>query len=97
MLLIAEENHEDIGVFRLDLRKKSENEVSIYLNPKYIGKGYGKRILDMGCDWVKNEFLQVDFLKATILEHNVASKKIFEDCEFNKEYSVYKLDLSGKK
>lgn len=81
-ILIAELNKQPIGVLRYDFIE-SQAEISIYLDPKWVGKGLGTRILSVGTEWIKKHFTHIQTLQAKVIASNVASARAFEKAGFD--------------
>lgn len=80
---IADVNNIPIGSIRFDLNEKKEALLSFLLNPKFQGKGYGKEILEKGCD----ELLKLKNLAkiiGVVNTENIPSLKTFKSIGFNK-------------
>lgn len=78
-MVIGEFENKRIGVCRFDLNYcQSEALVSINLNPKYRGKGFGKQFLIEAIKFFDSALL----LKARVKNTNLASIKIFEKAGF---------------
>ena len=92
IMLVAEMGQCEMGVFRLDI-KGVNAEVSIYLNPTYIGKGYGEKLLAIGIAWAKNHLPHVKTLEAIVISDNMSSVRIFEKQGFLKERILYKKNM----
>jgi RimJ/RimL family protein N-acetyltransferase len=70
-----------VGLVRFDYDKNSRtSEVSINLNPKSRGNGYGATLLSLSIDLYRrtNQFKLVAIIK----KENLSSLKIFEKCNF---------------
>lgn len=79
---IAELNKTPIGSIRFDINKNNEALLSFLLDPKYHGKGLGKKILENGC----NELIKhIEVSKITGVVHidNISSLKTFKSLGFN--------------
>ena len=84
-----------IGVVRFDCNvKKKISEVSINMNPAERGKKLSMMLLQMSI----NKFLKMNrySLHSTIKKDNIASKKIFQRCNFkfsksNENFDYYVL------
>jgi len=77
-IYIAESNHGNkIGQVRFD-KKGSFAEISVCLNPKHYGKGYGSVIIGNLTRRYLSENRRVAGVKATIIVGNEASKKAFK-------------------
>lgn len=92
--LIAELNKNDaLGTLRFDVRD-STAEISIYLTPSYIGKGYGLPLLESGIEWLKQNHPKIKCIEAKILPHNERSKKVFHHAGFNEYITVFRKELT---
>ena len=70
-----------IGVVRFDCNvKKKTSEVSINMNPQERGRKLSMKLLQMSI----NKFFKIKnySLHSTIKKNNIASKKIFQGCNF---------------
>jgi len=72
------------GTARLDLLQKVEKsfEVSILVDPKFQGFGYGKILLDQICDYAIGN-LHAESIVAVIHIYNSKSVKLFQSSGFN--------------
>jgi L-amino acid N-acyltransferase YncA len=66
-----------VGVIRYDQRRAGEAEVSLYLDPDLLGVGLGARLLQVGEQTLRLRWPQVRRLLATVLDTNVASRRMF--------------------
>ena len=92
-IIASMERSGNLGVIRFDI----DNElalVSIFLNPEYINKGYGKILLDNGVKTLKNRMKNCNFIIAEVLSSNEASKKLFLGQGFKEEKTTYILKVS---
>ena len=93
-ILIGYNQNKKIGVCRFDLEKDNNlSEISININPKFRGRGFGQKLLKLAL----KEFKQVfnGDIVTNIRIENLASIKIFEKCGFyflekNDEYILMK-------
>lgn len=67
----------DIGVIRFEVKGDNSGEVSVFLAPEYIGRGYGSRIIREGTERFVSES-GVRRVLALIREKNIASARSFE-------------------
>lgn len=69
-----------LGVIRYDRLPDQREvvEVSIFLNPKYFGRGLGQRLLSCGRVWLQQHAKGIKRIKAKIKADNLSSKKCFE-------------------
>jgi len=93
-ILIAELHKEPLGVFRLDTL--TNNEVSLFLNPSVIGKGYGESLLEAGITWIRENLPHISHLEAKVMPTNIASTKIFEKQGFIKKFISYEKVIDNK-
>lgn len=91
-LLLVYNANADIGVLRYDLVGKKA-DVSIYLNPLFIGKGLGRVVLESGTTWLKQNCSEVNLVRAKILPDNNASIKTFESVGFLKTFIQYEMEI----
>ena len=76
---IALYNDNKIGFIRLENMHRGTYEISINVNPKYRGKGYGKRILNK---LLEKKINGVDLIFSSIKKNNIPSIKLFLSCGF---------------
>lgn len=84
---------------------KGTAEISIYLNERFRGKGYGKKILAYSISRCPD--LGIDTLLGFIFKHNPVSLKLFSDMGFEEwgdlkdialiDHKRYSLIIMGKK
>lgn len=92
--LIAEFSANDpLGTLRFDIRE-SIAEISIYLTPDYIGKGWGKTLLIKGEAWLKAFHPEILIIEAKILATNKRSQKLFVNSGFGEYLSVFRKEIS---
>ena len=83
---------------------KDTAKINIYLNKDFRNKGYSQEILSESIEKFLQDNKEIKYIKAYILEENIASKKLFENLGFlydNKkeiyndglEYLIYKKDM----
>ena len=89
-VIVAEDGRGLIGVIRLSSRDTHDNcEVGINIAPDRRGEGNGRKFLALACARMKG------FLVAEIKSTNLPSRKIFEQCGFervseHKGYILYR-------
>lgn len=93
ILVAALESQELIGVLRYDIINPTGLEVSIFLNPEYVGHGIGHNLINKGNIWVQQHMKNIRTIEAKVLSDNVASNKTFIKCGFVEKFKVYKLDI----
>lgn len=96
LLYIGLSDVDGIGVVSFYLNNSDSCVVNIYLNPVYIGRGYGGELLLMGLKKLKKAKPSVNEVNATILPENTASIRMFERQGFKKiEEGKYTLCLTS--
>ena len=87
--------HEDkrlIGNVRFTGDHMWENfDISIMVNPEYIGKGYSLEVLQLGINRLKEIVSGPFVITARVKFGNTSSLKLFEKAGFKKSYEVYEL------
>ena len=61
---------------------KDTAKINIYLNKDFRNKGYSQEILSESIEKFLQDNKEIKYIKAYILEENIASKKIFENLGF---------------
>ena len=92
ILLIGEFRGHEVGVLRYDHVGETA-VVSVYLLPGMHGQGLGSQLLRAGTDWVKQNFFDVQRIRAEVLFSNFSSKRAFEKAGYKEVFSVYELCL----
>lgn len=67
-----------VGVIRFDGIRRAEAEVSLYLDPRLHGLGLGRSLLEAGEERVRQCGRDLRCIVATVLDTNVASRRMFE-------------------
>ncbi len=91
-LIIVQKKQDPVGVVRFTIRSNKNAEVSIYLVPKYIGKGLGKGVLDRAEELFKTKHKNIKYISANVLAENERSKYLF----LNNNYKYDNLWFSKK-
>lgn len=91
-LLIAQDAEIPVGVLRFD-RLDDVVEVSVFLDPAKMGRGYGTAILQAGITWARQHLAGAKVMRAQIRPDNVASSKVFEKAGFVELRRVYEVNL----
>ncbi|MGE3319776.1 MAG: N-acetyltransferase family protein [Candidatus Berkiella sp.] len=92
--LIAEVNDSDpLGTLRFDINKEKA-EISIYLTPNYIGKGYGLALLEEGEQWLRRHHPPAKIIEARILASNQRSQKTFKNAGYEEYLALYRKELT---
>jgi diamine N-acetyltransferase len=91
--LIFSIRDEDIGSVRFDFDPSNSRGflASIILNPDFIGRGYGSKILSLAITYIINNYPEME-LTAEIHDQNIASTKIFLNNHFT---LIDKVELFG--
>lgn len=69
--------------------------VSIYFLPEYMGKGYGKPLLEQAVEELKTMGFQTVFLR--VLEDNHRARHFYEKCGFKYGGKYYDDTIGGKR
>ena len=80
---------------------KDTAKINIYLNKDFRNKGYSQEILSKSIEKFLQDNKEIKYIKAYILEENIASKKLFENlgfmyndkkeiCNDGLEYMIYR-------
>lgn len=77
-----------VGAIRFE-DEKDGIKVNVMLNPEYIGKGLGVRLIESGVKKFKEQNKTDKAIIAEIKEDNVASIKAFERAGFKKSHLTY--------
>lgn len=91
-LLLVKSLGEPIGVIRLDrIREgvKEHVELSVYLVPSHMGKGWGAKVIRAGRRVVKAYFPEAREIIAKVLMDNVASHTVFQRAGFQERAPWY--------
>jgi RimJ/RimL family protein N-acetyltransferase len=94
IMLLAEDNGAPVGVLRYDLVGDSAT-VSIYTVPGMAGRGYGRRMLLAGEDWLARQRPALASLRAEVRTANEASIGAFRAANYDHAESVFTKDIRG--
>lgn len=80
-----------VGQIRIDI---SDNVglISYSIAPNERGKGYGKQIIELAKNMIREEHPVILELRAKVKADNMASIRCFEENGFIKEHILYKID-----
>jgi len=78
-----------IGQIRFETRRNAAY-LNINLNPEYIGKRFGSRIIGQGTSLLFKEYSGVAEVIAEVLEENIASRKAFEKNGYTFSHNIVK-------
>ena len=82
-----------IGSIRFE-NKDIAIKVSVMLNPDFIGKGFGSKLIKVGTEKFINKKKINKPIIAEIKKDNIASIKVFQKAGFKESHVTYMLDLS---
>jgi UDP-2,4-diacetamido-2,4,6-trideoxy-beta-L-altropyranose hydrolase len=91
-ILIGEINDCPVGVLRYDF-KKNTAEVSVYMVPEMIGRGFGVPLLNAGNNWLKANMPNINTIESKVQPFNEASRKLFKKVGFKEEYNFFQFKL----
>ena len=91
-LLIGLNDNQPIGVVRFD-KEGDSAEVSIYLVPDGGFEGQGRNLLTSAEQWLKANRPDIKNIRATVLNENVVSKKLFLGANYRKHTNCYQKDF----
>ncbi|MDD5194082.1 MAG: GNAT family N-acetyltransferase [Candidatus Omnitrophica bacterium] len=80
-IYIAKQGTKKTGVIRFEI-KDNCTQVSVNLNPDYLGKGLGAKIIEQGSERFISETKNVKPIIAEIKKNNIASQKAFAKAGF---------------
>ncbi len=92
LLLLGEDKGESVGVIRFDV-EDFRAEVSIYLDPRLKGRGYGPDLLSTAEAWLATNRPEVSILTAEVLGDNSRSRALFETCGFRRQATSYSKEI----
>lgn len=91
-LVIEKSSGQAIGFAGLEVTEPDVcSETGVALGPAFVGKGYGKQILNALTEYARDQLGAKKF-KACCREQNVASKKLQISCGFHYTRSEPKID-----
>ncbi|HEX2787455.1 MAG TPA: GNAT family N-acetyltransferase [Ignavibacteria bacterium] len=93
-LYIVSENDNHIGQIRFELKDDGYYHIDYSVDVKMRGMGYGKKILELAMNELKNDIPGKAILIALILEYNLPSLKTFRGYGFKEVGSV---DINHRK
>jgi len=83
LYFIAEVNKTPIGSIRFDIDEEKVALLSFLLDPEFHGHGYGKKILQMGCEEVA-KLKEIAIIRGVVNLENIPSLKTFISLGFKK-------------
>lgn len=89
-IYVATLGKDKIGVIRFEIEDDSA-KVSVNLNPDFLGKGLGSKIIKLGTKKFLQEAKVRKGIAAEIKEDNIASKKVFSKAGY-----VIEKEMKGK-
>jgi UDP-2,4-diacetamido-2,4,6-trideoxy-beta-L-altropyranose hydrolase len=91
-LLIAEHDHQPVGVLRFDLAGL-ETVISVYVVPGLHGKGWGTEIILAGLEWLRANKNGITRVVANIKPDNRASIQAFQRAGFSHALDIFDYRL----
>lgn len=88
LILIGELDNVPVGVIRFDI-VENEAEVSIFMNPTLVSRGFGASILFHAEKFIKNNNPSISILNAEVLGGNIASHSLFFNGRYAKKFTKY--------
>jgi hypothetical protein len=79
---IASGETQKVGVVRFDLLAELYAEISINVNPAFRAQGFGRRLVEASSAISKQHFPKLQSLRATIMDYNAPSQRVFSTCGF---------------
>lgn len=83
---------EAIGQIRLTINE-DEVEIGYSICASKRGRGYGKQLLELAMQQIREELPEVRRLTAKVKAGNIASSKTFEQTGFLKTYEAFEISL----
>ena len=71
-----------IGQVRFDILTSRSARVNVNLNPAFLGRGFGNRIITMGTRYFLKDNPGIKMIIAEILDENTASKRAFQKAAY---------------
>ena len=88
LLLMGTSGARDIAVLRYDI-DNDEAEISVFLAPDEIGKGYGKALLAAGEKYILANRPEIKSIVAEVIAENKVSQKLFESADYTLNVMKY--------
>lgn len=86
-------NNEAVGQIRLTVKGEAA-EISYSVSVEKRGMGYGKEMLGLLNEKVKQDFPRVKKLVAKVKPDNIVSQKVFCDTGYVKAYDVFEMRIN---
>lgn len=90
-------NQSPVGSFKVDKLNNEVGMISFLIDPKWHSQGLGKQIIKLGIYQIQQSDKNYHYLHAKVLPENLASVKIFEKLNFEKneleDYFLFILKL----
>jgi len=93
VILVAEIESLSISIVRFDINNGNA-KISLYLVPKYAGQGLGEHVLKSAIKWVKNNYPNINELRAEIKSENIPSLKTFINAGFSEKNRVFVFECA---
>ena len=94
IIYMANYRKEKVGSIRFET-DDNVIKTSVMLNPLFLGKGLGSRVIKMGVEKYIKENKPKKSLIVEIKNDNIASIKAFQKVGYKESYVTYVLELSG--
>lgn len=83
-----------VGQIRISLSEdKKEGLIGYSIDPKFRGRGYGRRILELIQTAIKADCPEIKRLIGRVKEDNISSKSAFTGAGFKNEYTEFVFDI----
>lgn len=94
ILLVLMLDEFPIGQIKFDFKSDGYYYLGYSIDSKYRGKGYGKKIIDLGIQYLNQKNIHITII-AQVKKSNIASIKVFEatSFEFKGEVSTHNVLL----
>lgn len=91
---ILMEDEKAVGQIRMTI-DGCKAEIGYSISANYRQKGYGRKILQLVAEEVRNKFPDIKELVAKVKPENTVSKRVFESEGYEMKYLCYFLKMSG--
>lgn len=88
--IVENEKKEKIGQVRLEKTKKRQAYININLNPHFLKKGFGSKIIGKATEFFVKNNPEIKEVLAEILDNNILSKKAFQKAGYIFSHKITK-------
>lgn len=81
-----------VGQIRINIEGKCA-EIAYSICKEFRAMGYGRRLLELLVEKVRNEFPEIEVLRGKVKGKNIASQKVFQGIGFEKKYELYEFSV----